>query len=320
MKLKLILLTALTVLGIFLPKLSLAASYSIRLGQPKSSTGLNNFRLTFVALDPQGRQITVKCFKKGPSDGGFTQFDVNKVLIPGGNTDYCEVNSSIVNTNGTYSFYTTAEIVGDVTLTSNTVNVDFNNSGPETPNSYSKERLNSCDYKIKFRTANDGKTVKVQLFRSDTYNISVGASSVLTQQNIGPNLAGEFVNSVPVCGKDYYFVLRAVDASDNASGTIGDSFTTTSSTTTTGTTGSTGGTGAIALSGTKAQIVDGTMNTDGSKDASISGSADDTTVSPTPEILGSSTDQNKNYSRWYLIAAVILGYLVSRTLRAKKSK
>lgn len=318
MKLKLILLTALAYF--LLPVSSLAANFTVGLEEPKSPTNQNNFRLTFVAgsHDPN-LVITVRCFKKGPSDGGFVQFDVDKVLIPGGNTDYCDVNSSILNTNGSYKFLVKAEASSTI-IDSNEVTVDFNNSGPDTPNSYSKERLNSCDYKIKFRTANDGKTVKVQLFRSDTFNISVGAGSVLTQQNIGPNLAGEFVNSVPVCGKDYYFVLRAVDASDNASGTIGDSFTTTSSSTTTGTTGSTGGTGAIALSGAKTQIVDGTINADGSKDASISGSAGDTTVSPTPEILGSSTDQNKNYSRWYLIAAVILGYLVSRTLRAKKSK
>lgn len=323
MKIKLALITILAIFGLVLPKASLAATFSVRLGQPKTPTNQNNFKLTFVALDTEtGRNITVKCFKKGPSDGGFSQFDVDKVMIEGGNTDFCDVTNSILNANGSYSFYVTAE-AGSTTLTSSTVNVSFNTSGPDTPNSYSKERLNNCDYKIKFRTANDGKTVKVQLFRSDTFNISVGASSVLTQQNIGPNLEGEFVNSVPVCGKDYYYVLRAVDSSDNASGTVGDSFTTTTTTSTTGTvTGSAGNTGAgtskpVVLNGSSQ--VGSVLSTETS---STSGTVTEVSgdITPTPSVLGSSEDKTGLTKLAQGLIAIIVAIFVFRFLKKPRSK
>lgn len=316
MKLKLFLLTALTFIGLTLPQTSLAASFSLTIDKPVSPSRLNNFNLTGTSLEVNKaatRNITVKCFKKGPSDSGFTQFDADQILIPGGNVYSCAVNESILNTDGTYSFYTTASVSEPSfeELTSSVVNYVYNTSGPSTPVSYSKERLNSCDYRIKFKTANDGKTVKVQLFRSDTFNVSVGAGSVLTQQNIGPDTEGEFVNSVPQCGKDYYYVLRAVDGSDNASGTIGDSFTTTTSVSATVTGIKSKTTGAIALTGANAQVVSPTPT-------SASGSALEVVLSPTPTILGTSTEEKKGVSKWLIVLAVIVGYFTFRVLKKAK--
>ncbi len=111
-------------------------TFYVRLGQPKSPTNQDSLKLTFVAGDlteNPTRSITVKCFKKGPSDGGYSQFDTDKVMIPGGNTDTCSVTSSILSTPGSYSFYVTADVPSEPTLTSSTVTVDFNTSGPETP-------------------------------------------------------------------------------------------------------------------------------------------------------------------------------------------
>ncbi len=328
MKLKLFLLTALTIL--LLPGFALAddvANFSIRLGQPKSPTNQNNFKLTFVALDTveSGRQITVKCFKKTPADGGFSQFDTDKVMIPGGNTDYCNVTDSLVNSEGSYSFYVTATTDG-TTLTSSTVNVDYNVSGPSTPSDYSKERLNSCDYKIKFKTANDGKTVKVQLFRSDTLNISVNSGSVLSSVNIGPNQEGSITNSVPQCGKDYYYAIRAVDGSDNVSGTAGDSFTTTSISSTVisaqaeinlGAPDS----GAITLNGATSGVARDGLDAP-AEDASVSGTtdADGNPVSATPSILGTSTESKWTFKKWLaLIGTGFIFYFVLKAFLAEKS-
>jgi hypothetical protein len=318
MKLKLFLLTTLAIFLFPVYVSAFDATFSVRLGQPKSPTNQNNFKLTFVALDTRtDRHITVKCYKKGPSDGDYSQFDIDKELIYGGNTDYCDVTSSILNANGTYSF----KVVGSVTTpageehTGGPVTVELNTSGPSTPVSYSKERLNDCDYKIKFKTANDGKTVKVQLFRSDTLNISVGSGSVLTQQNIGPDQEGSITNSVPVCGKDYYYVIRAVDSSDNASGTIGDSFTTTTTTTTTTTV--TGTTGAIALSGASTQIIDvaGTGTGETGSELPV------TDITLTPSVLGTETDNKKELNKWLLVlAGLLVIFFLSRFLKKKKSK
>ncbi len=322
MKLKLTLVSIIAIIGLVLPGLSLAADFSVRLGQPKSPTSQDNFKLTFVALDTvtSGRQITVKCYKKGPSDGSFSQFDTTKTMIVGGNTDSCDVTSSILSANGDYSFKVIASVSEPSyqELPSATVTVNYNTSGPNTPVNYSKERLNSCDYKIKFKTADDGKTTKVQVFRSDTLSIHVDAGAVLTSVNISPNTEGEITNSVPVCGKDYYYVIRAVDSSDNASGTIGDSFTTTTTTTTT-TSGAvagsqTGATGAIVLSDGSAQITE--PGQPGSN-ASEPGNSQ----TPTPTILGTTADEKKRIPQWLLItAAVLVGYFISKSLRRSKSK
>lgn len=295
MKLKLVIVSALAITQIAFPLgvHAVSADFSIRLGVPKSPTNQNNFKLTFVALDTQvGRNITVKCFKKGPSDGTPVKFDSDKIMIPGGNTDYCEVNNSILNSTGSYSFYVTAE-AGSTVLTSSTVNVDYNTSGPSTPGSYSKDKINNCDYKIKFKTADDGKTVKVQLFRSDTLSIPVDAGAVVATLNIAPNTEGEITNSVPVCSKDYYYAIRAVDSADNASGTVGDSFTTTTTSSLSLSTTNSGlqASGAIAVNGANSAVQIAAGQTDDS--ATESGSVanpDSQNQTSTPSVLGTTTD------------------------------
>ncbi len=314
MKLKIFFLTLFALL--LIPGFVSASSFDLRLEQPKTPTNQDNFKLIFVALGGED-EITVRCFKQGPGEGSFTQFDTDKVMIPGGNTDSCEVGSSILNTQGTYSFYVTGN-AGPDSITSATVTVEYNTSGPSAPSDYSKEKVNSCDYKIKFKTAHDGKTVKVQLFRSDTLNISVGSSSVIASLNIGPNMEGEIVNSVPDCNKNYNDVIRSVDASDNTSGTVGDSFTTTTvnnGTTTSSTTqngsGATGNSGAIAGGGSTSQVTP--ENATGSADTTSG-----TTPEPSPTILGASTESKRNFTKWLLLLiAVFVGYFASRLMRSK---
>src|SRR3989339_668221 len=321
MKLKLFLLAALAVY--IFPNVIFAASFSLTIDRPKSPSRIDNFNLTGTSLDRPNatRNITVKCYKKGPSDSNFVQFDTDQILIPGGNVYSCSVNNSTLNSDGVYSFKTVASVSEPSfeQLTSDIVNYDYNTSGPSTPVNYSKERLNSCDYKIKFKTADDGKTVKVQIFRSDTLSIHVDAGAVLTSVNISPNTEGEITNSVPICGKDYYHVIRAVDSSDNASGTIGDSFTTTTTTSTT--TGSvagsqTGGTGAIVLTDASAQVAEPGQTTSDTPEPII-----DNSQAPTPSILGTYTEDRKKITKWLLgAAAIIVGYLLMKARRRSKSK
>ena len=322
MKLKLFLLTALSVTGLLFPIniFAEASTLSVRLGQPKSPTNQDNIKLTFVALDITNREIAVSCYKKGPSDGGFIQFDTVKNLIAGGNTDYCSVTNSILNSNGSYSFYVTAT-AGLDTVTSSTVIVDFNTSGPGTPESYSKEKLNDCDYKIKFKTANDGKTVKVELFRSDSNSISINTSDTIATKYIGPNTEGDFTNSVPTCGKNYYYALRAVDSSDNVSGITGDSFTTVIYESTT--TGTTTTQGAIPVSGTS-QVTGSNVvvaDTTGTEEVSPTPSttSDETltpSVSPTPSVLGTQTSKWNNL-KWLSLPLILIA--VYFFYRSKKS-
>src|SRR3989344_3913963 len=75
-----------------------APNLSVRIMQPKSPTNQSNLKLTVVTLDRLGRAVTVKCFKKGPADAGFTQFGADLVLAAGGNSVNCETSSSVLTT------------------------------------------------------------------------------------------------------------------------------------------------------------------------------------------------------------------------------
>lgn len=228
---------------------SFAASTSIRLEQPKSPTGMDTFNITFVALDTNSSQpVSVQCFKKGPSDGGFSSFGSQINLSNGGNTDNCQVTSGVMNEgNGTYQFYAKV-VTGSTTPQSSTVNVDYDNTTPGTPTNYSKERVTDCIYRIHFRTADDGgKTVKVNLYRSENLSFNVDAGDQVGSLNIGSNTDGVIENNVPDCNKTWYFAIRAFASNGNGSGVGGDSQTQTTTTTVNPTTQTNGQGGAIPV-------------------------------------------------------------------------
>jgi len=288
----------------------LAASLNVKISQPKSPTNQNTFNVNFVALDIDDRPVTVKCFKKGPSDGGFSQFGSDFNLIAGGNSDNCSVDSSVVNNQGTYQFFVRAT-AGSDTLDSAIVTVDYNTSGPGTPSDYVKEQVNSCTFKLKFKTANDGgKTVKVEFYRSDQTSFQANAGTVFASQAIGSNTNGEIQNTVPDCAKTYYYALRAFDNAGNGSGLVGDSFTTT--TTTTSTTASPA-TAPVIVAASQISSGETTAEVTPSETpaAQTEGAATEA-VSPTPQVEGAATSAWWADSRWrYLLVIavlVLLGY------------
>lgn len=209
---------------VFVAKVS-AADLSVALEQPKSPTNQNTFDINFVALDIHDRVITIRCFKKGPSDGAFSQFGSDMALTAGGNTGNCHIDGSLVSAEGAYQFYVTGTADAE-TVDSAIVSVDYKTSGPGTPSNYSKERPVSCEYRLKFKTADDsGKTVKVELYRSENTGFDTNDSTRVDAILIGSNTESQFINFVPDCNKNYYFALRAFDNAGNGSGVIGDSLT-----------------------------------------------------------------------------------------------
>lgn len=215
-----------------------AAGLSIRLEQPKSPTNQTEFDITFVTLDLAGRDVTVKCYKKGPSDSDFAPIGSTQTFADGGNTGVCPVTSSILNTKGTYAFKATA--TADSETVEETVTVVYNNEGPGDPTGYLKERVNTCDYKIKFHSADDGgKTVKVEVYRSENKTFTADSGSRVDTISLGSNTDGQSITTSPNCSKEYYFAIRAFDSAGNGSNIVGDSETVVTTTTTTTTTTST---------------------------------------------------------------------------------
>ncbi|OGG35189.1 hypothetical protein A2363_03905 [Candidatus Gottesmanbacteria bacterium RIFOXYB1_FULL_47_11] len=226
-----------------------AGSMTIKIEQPKSPTNLTSLNVNFVVLDYAANgAITARCWKKGPGDGGFSQFGSDMAITTGGNSANCVADGSSFSSEGTYQYYVTAENTGE-TVTSDTVSVERKTSGgPDTPTNYSKSRVNICDYKINFRTADDGgKTVKVEVYRSGETSFSADPGSRVDTITIGSNTDGSSTTTPPNCNQEFYFAVRAFDSIGNGSGLVGDSVTVTVGGTTTTTTTTTGSAGAGAI-------------------------------------------------------------------------
>ena len=237
-------------------------STSIRLQSPVSQTNQDTFNLIFVVLDTDSSKVvTVQCYKNGPSDGGvFTAFGSPITLSAGGNTDVCQINSGVINEgSGTYRFYVrgTGGSTSPVSTESSPVSVDFNTGGPGTPTDFSKSKNNPCEYKVSYKSADDaGKTVKVELYRSDNQTFSADSGTRVGSHTIGSNTSDSFINGIPDCNKDYYYVVRAFDTYGNGSGLAGDSsVTVTTGSTTTSVTTTPGAGGAILVGQGQGQVL-----------------------------------------------------------------
>lgn len=207
-----------------------AKNVSVRIQQPKSPINQNNFNVSFVALDLQGRTVTVKCFQKGPSDGAFSQFGSSQTFTNGGNSGNCAVDNSVMNDGeGSYAFKVEAT-AGDGTgdnFDDETTTVTYDTSGPGDLRDYSKNRTNACEYTIHFKTANDaGATVKAELYRSDTVPFNADNGTRIQVISIGSDESKNVTDTPPDCSKTYYYAARAFDAAGNGSALIGDNVST----------------------------------------------------------------------------------------------
>ncbi len=285
-----------------------------------------------MTLDLEDRPMTVKCFKKGPGDAGYSQFGSDINLISGGNSSQCDVTSSLISQNGTYNFYTTVTAGAD-SATSQIVAVDYNTSGPGTPTNYSKDRVSSCQYKISFKTSDDaGKTVKVEVYRSENTSFGIDPSNRVGTVGIGSNADGNMTDTVPNCDRTYYYVVRAYDTYGNGSGTIGDSLVTvitTASTISNVTTSSTTDTGSGAIPVFDSTTSSGgsilgeetiaTPSADATGSASISPTGKIDTISPTPgEVLGAVT--SSGLRPWYIGAIVLAVGIIIYVIYRKRNQ
>lgn len=299
---------------------------SIRLQQPKTPTNISDLKIAVVTLDrsEEERNITVKCYKKGPSDGDFDQFGSDMVLIPGGNSVTCDTNSSIMNTNGTYEFYAKALAGGDE-ANSPIVSVEYNTSGPGTPVNYGKTRVNVCDYKISFRTADDaGKTVKVEVYRSENTSFDLNNGSRVDTIMIGSSTDGQSITTPPECSKEYYFAVRAFDSYGNGSGAVGDSVikttttTTTTSSTTGGTSGVSGTSGGALASGSSGNVLGRQTDVNEGSDSAEGEVKGDATPSATPTADVVESEEKPSYGKTIAIVAGIIVFVILAYLFRKK--
>jgi len=305
----------------------MASDLTIRLSEPKTPTKINNFKIDFVTLDlsESGNPITVKCFYKKNLADAWTQYGSDIAVTAPGNSGSCQEVSSFVNTSGsTYYFKSTASngVVSDDSETQGLVSVGYDDRDPTVPTNYKKEKISSCQYKVTFKTADDGMTSRVEVYRSETTSIVLDGSTRVGDITIAPNTEGSFTESVPDCNKTYYYIIRAFNVAGNASGPIGDSVTVVSGTTTTTEQG------AISVSvGTLAGETGGSVLGEGTAEGEIKGEASGSGKPEVINVKGSMTQKvvdfvTKKKKLTLLIVALVaaFGYAVYYVFKKRKDK
>lgn len=214
-------------IGIFLAAGSFGAragtltNLAARMEDPKTPVNTNSFLLGFVALDRSGNAVTVQCFKKGPADGGFLQFQTLN-LVAGGTSGNCTIDPAVVPSDGTYQFHITAT-AGSESVTSGNVSVEVLTGGPGTPTNYQRTKVSNCENNIKATTASDGgKTVRVEIYRSTETAFTADASTLIKSIDVGSNQPVNYTDTVANCGSTYYYAVRAFDVFGNGSGVVSD--------------------------------------------------------------------------------------------------
>jgi|GEM_PF-903215 len=188
---------------------------AVQIEQPKTPYSESTFKVGFVALDIQSRNITVQCYET--THGAFgPEYTLSTI----GNSGNCEVNNSIVTSDGTYEFYIVAK-AGTDEVTSDKVSVVIDLVGPSPVLNYTKTTA-SCVNNLEFTTANDAQTVKVQIFRSDVASFTADSTTLIKEISAGPNQLVTYSDTQPICGTTYFYAVRAVDIAENTSSFVTD--------------------------------------------------------------------------------------------------
>jgi hypothetical protein len=185
-----------------------------RLPNPNTETILN---LDFYVADTLRRDITAKCYKKGPTEFSFVQFDGEKKLSEGGGRNHCVVEPRLLSDDGTYSFYVTASAGGDVNR-SDIVTIHHEPEYPGVPKELIKEINEDCGNKVSFKTANDGgDTTQVDVFRSVNKVFKANSGTRILDIDVSSNSLVEFTDNSTKCDLVYYYGVIALDDLGNKS-------------------------------------------------------------------------------------------------------
>ncbi|KKP64634.1 MAG: hypothetical protein UR61_C0042G0001 [candidate division WS6 bacterium GW2011_GWE1_34_7] len=220
-KIKNLVIAGVLLLGIFtfvkpLPAYALS-DLNVRIEEPTSPTNVDNFKIGFVALDIQGRTLEIKCYEGGTAFGPtYTTSSGN-----------CVVDSTIVTGSGTYTFYVVAKVQGEAeSVTSQTVTMVVDLGKPLPVTNYEKDE-GVCSNTLTFKTANDGRTSKIQIFRSSTQPFTANATTLIKEMTVGPNVTVTYTDTpLPNCSTEYYYAIRSLDSFNNTSTFVTDDIVT----------------------------------------------------------------------------------------------
>ena len=319
-KIKTLLLASVLLLGVFtlvkpMPSYAAVESIDVQIEQPQTPTNANEFKIGFVALDIEGREISVQCYET--TKGAFGSPIV-------ANSGSCEVNSSLITANGTYEFYVIATAGSGSEAESKssnkvTVQVDLDKPSPVT--NYLKTK-GTCTYTLTFKTANDGQTSNIQIFRSSVQPFLANSTTIIDEFPVTPNTDVSYTdNDVLDCSKEYYYAIRAVDVFNNTSTFVTDNIVKVvivQGTTTTGT-GTTTTTTGGEVAGEETVTPDGTGGPDegevAGEETTNGGETDDNGTPNEEDEEDTGTDTKEaTFWDWFKYVLIALGGIVLATV------
>jgi hypothetical protein len=173
--------------------------------KPETPTNKKSFNVGFVVLDLNNNPVTVECFK----DAEVVPFETHTPA----NAGNCAVT---IAASGTYTFYVKATSASGTKKTA-PVTVEVNLDKPSPVIDYSK-----AGNVLKFKTANDGKTAKVEIHRSEKPSYTVNKGTEIHTMPVAPNTEYTWTDATAEPGKTYYYALRSLDAFGNVSTMVSD--------------------------------------------------------------------------------------------------
>lgn len=189
-------------------------SLFLRVSEPRTPDN-QAFIVDYVVLDTDKDYVNITCEKKNPADTFFTL--LNKTTTKaGGDSGICAIKESDFGTEGTYTVKVSAQ--ANTKEASEEVAVLYKSTGPKKPSYIEKEKIDSCEYKIRIKTSEDKNISYIEIYRSSKKDFTVGASTRIKTVDIGPNEVYKFTHKLygNDCGNSYYAV-RAFDAAGNPS-------------------------------------------------------------------------------------------------------
>jgi hypothetical protein len=190
----------------------------VKIVQLPGSMDTRNFEISYTANDggEAGLASVHLEFKK---DGGSWQdlgtFSevANKVSLNGKITE-----------DGKYFFKATAcDNNSNCAVSETSTNVDTGQPPP--PENFNQEKIGGNTYKITWHNPDDDDLIWVYIYRSDQAEFTADDGTKIASVAVTKNTNSEYIDTVPDSSKTYYYALRAIDASGNASDLVGGSVT-----------------------------------------------------------------------------------------------
>jgi len=192
-----------------------ASGLTVRITKLPEYKNTSNFKLYYTALQIDGKPISAQFYYR--KEGDVWRF-VGGPLS--GETGWVETSGTEIGSEGKYYFKVVASSEGETVEDETSTIVDW--TPPAAPGEYSKERINSNTYRLKWRTPNNDDFSRVLVYRSKEQNFTADSGTLVVEVGGAKDTLITWEDTGLEIGKDYYYALRSVDRAGNISVLVGD--------------------------------------------------------------------------------------------------